>query len=483
MSRRTFQTFNPNKNRFNSEVYTCHSEEEANSLLIKSEKAYTLLQKKSNVEIYDLLVVIVDKLRDKKSSIENIYIKETGLSSDRFDSEFQRTINQTLLFAEHIISEEYILNQEFKNTTQNKFLIKKKVGVGPVLIIGASNFPLAYSTIGGDSIAALAAKNPIIVKAHPYHTGTSLLVSKIVIEALDELKFPEGSFTHFINDNYEFAQFLATHKTIKAIGFTGSFQGGQAFMKYGMDRVQPIPVFSEMGSVNPVVILKSLFQKIPGDFAKEIASAVCNDSGQFCTKPGLLFIPKVKGFKTLLSQIKNEILSFEIQPMLHPEILRNFEKKIENLKQAFTIAELIIEKHHKAQQSYYPRKSILITEITALNNQPFLEEEIFGPHLTILLYEDEQELKSQLQTLKGQLTFSIFNAPDHQEEIIKSLTEIGTRMAGRIIFNGLPTGVEVCASMQHGGPYPASSDSRFTAVGPHSIERFQRSVTFQNNRI
>ena len=126
--------------------------------MIKSEKAYNLLQKKSNVEIHDLLVVIVDKLQDKKSSIENIYIKETGISSDRFDCEFQRTINQTLLFAEHIISEEYILNQEFKNTTQNKFLIKKKVGVGPVLIIGASNFPLAYSTIGGDSIAALAAK-------------------------------------------------------------------------------------------------------------------------------------------------------------------------------------------------------------------------------------------------------------------------------------------------------------------------------------
>ena len=483
MSRRTFQTFNPKKNHFNSEVYTCHSEEDANLLLIKSEKAFSLLQKKSNDDIHCLLVAIVDKLESKKIALRNIYIEETGLSIDRFDSEFQRTINQTLLFAEYIISDSYILKQECKNETQNKLLIKKKVGIGPVLIIGASNFPLAYSTIGGDSIAALAGKNPIIVKAHPYHTGTSLLVSKIIIQVLDELKFPEGSFTHLINDNYEFGQFLATHKTIKAIGFTGSFQGGQAFMKYGIDRAQPIPVFSEMGSVNPVVILESFFKEMNHDLPKQIAYAICNDSGQFCTKPGLLFIPKVKGFKTLVTQIKDEILSFENQPMLHPEIQRNFEKKIENLKQVFTNSELTIEKHHKTKQSYYPRKSMLTTEITALKNQSVLHEEVFGPHLTILLYEDEQELETQLKTLKGQLTFSIYTASVQNETIIDSLTEIGSKMAGRIIFNGLPTGVEVCCSMQHGGPYPSSSDSRFTAVGPHSIERFQRSVTFQNNRI
>ena len=483
MSKRTFHTFNPRNNCNNDKLFLCNSKEEANILLVKAEQAFQSLQKKTNQDISALFIEIGCAMEEEKLSIKNVYKKESGLSSDRFEREFNRTIHQLNLFSSHLKSQPYSEKQEIVALTKDKILKKKKIGIGPVLIIGAGNFPLAYSTIGGDSIAALAAKNPIVVKAHPHHTGTSLTIAKIVIKILRKLNFPEGTFTHLIDDTYDLGCFLAKHKTIKAIGFTGSLKGGQAFMKYGFERPNPIPVFAEMGSSNPVVLLKSVLKQTNTSFPKEIAQSICSDSGQFCTKPGLLFVPKTEGSKSFIEDIKNEIFEFENHPMLHPEVKINFDNKIDLLKKSFRSDQLIKEKEHKDIPKHYPRKSILVADINALKEKPFVQDEVFGPHLSIILYEDEHDLPAHIKNLRGQLTLSVFGDFQKERTPMESIIEIGSIIAGRVIINGLPTGVEVSIAMQHGGPFPASSDSRYTAVGPVSIDRFQRSVTFQNNRI
>ena len=482
MSRRDFYTFNPKDNTFNTERYTCHSIEEVDQMILGASKAYHLLADKTNQEIHDLLLLIKANLISIKEDIVSIYCEESGLTRERFETEFKRTIFQLDLFAKHIITAEYISTLNREQKLNNKYLEKRKIGIGPVLVLGASNFPLAYSTIGGDSVAALAAKNPIIVKAHPFHVGTSSLVASAVQKAIKVLEFPEHTFSHVVDDGHELATYLAKHNEIKAIGFTGSQKGGEAFLKISSGRKSPIPVFAEMGSSNPVVVLESALKEDKKVLIEKITNSVCNDSGQFCTKPGLFFIPNNKETDDFIKQLKESIFEFQTRPMLHPSIQREFEKKTARLNETFGEASFFQSIPSKTS-SHFPKKSILYTSCASFSTYPFLQEEIFGPHTSIFCYSNHKELRQTLQELNGQLTFSIFGSKEKDGTILDELISVGSDKAGRIIFNDLPTGVEVATAMQHGGPYPASSDSRYTAVGTDSIARFQRSVTFQDFRI
>jgi len=481
MSRRDFCTFNPKENTFNTERYTCHSIEEANQMISGASAAYHLLADKTNREIHDLLLLIKQNLISIKEDVASMYCKESGLTRERFESEFGRTIFQLELFSKYIIEAEYIYNLNREQIVNKKRLEKRVIGIGPVLILGASNFPLAYSTIGGDSVAALASKNPIIVKAHPFHVGTSYIVANAIREAITKLDFPKNTFSHVIDDGHELAAHIAKHPDIKSIGFTGSQKGGEAFLKIANSRRSPIPVFAEMGSSNPVVLLASSLKEETEILIEKITNSVCKDSGQFCTKPGLFFIP-TNISNDFIEQLKDSIFAFEEQPMLHPSIKEEFEKKTSFLNETFGRKSFFQSKQSNTY-SHFPKKSMLYTTCVSFSTYPFLQEEIFGPHTTILSYSNHKELIQTLNELDGQLTFSIFGAKEKDGTILDKLISVATNKAGRIIFNDLPTGVEVGASMQHGGPYPASSDSRFTAVGTDSIARFQRSVTFQDLRI
>lgn len=481
MSQRTFRTFNPLKNTFNNKSHTVNTVDEVNALLDKAKEAQLILGQKTNENIGQFLLTIKDKLLEIADELQIVYCEESGLGENRFKNEFARTVDQLVLFSNYLKSKNHQSDLYSKEEIADKIFIKKKIGIGTVLILGASNFPLAYSTMGGDSIAALASKNPIIVKAHPFHAGTSSMVSTVVHEAVKEMGFPIGTFSHILDDKYDLATYTAGHEYIKAIGFTGSQLGGEAILKIANNRKNPIPVFAEMGSSNPVIILNSFLENGDTSLAKKIANSVCTDAGQFCTKPGLLFIPNNIAGVELSQEVKAEVLRFPDHPMLQPSIQRKFENSIQMIRTHFGESLFSEASRSTGVNKQFPERSILISNIKELSSHPFLQEEIFGPHVSIFHYDNESELIPVLNQLRGQLTFSIFSTK--QDAFLESLTQVGVSLAGRIIFNDMPTGVNVCASMHHGGPYPASSDSRFTAVGTDSIKRFQRSVTIQDFRI
>ena len=473
---RGFQTFNPQLNDFNPERYNSSSQEDVELALEKSHKAFLTYSKTSPTLRSDLLLQIVQELETAKSTIEVYYCSESGLSKARFEVEFTRTIFQLTSFSDFLLNNWKQL-ETFTPASHNLPSLRKiPRAIGPVLVMGSSNFPLAYSTIGGDSVAALAAGCPVIVKAHLMHVGTSLEVFKCIQSALRKLDLEEGIFQHLIDDGFEVATQLITDDRIQAIGFTGSIRGGRAIMDLANKRKSPIPVFAEMGSANPVVFLENGFEEKINFFALLFACSICNDAGQFCTKPGLFFIPKSEKGNELTARLIEEVIEHSSFFMLHPSIQNKFEqlkKERESL-----VANSLIEKKGLLE-SLQGRQAILQVNAKEFLAHNQLQEEVFGPFALIISYENSSELKTCLAKLVGQLTGTIvgdnIKSPDFEDVIDLLSTKVG-----RLILNAIPTGVRVNEAMNHGGPYPASSDSRFTAVGTQSITRFLRNLTFQN---
>lgn len=471
----SFKTFNPLKNSFNESVYISDTITEIEKKVVLATEAAKLLSQKTYEDISKFLLEIKSQMISAKEQIKNTYLTETGLDQSRFEVEFKRTIYQLSHFSDFILSENWENSHETVEHFSGKKLIKKKVGIGPILVLGASNFPLAYSTIGGDSVAALAAKCPVILKAHPYHTGTSMEVYKAICTAIDNCGFPNGTFTHVLDSGYEIATFLAQHKEIKGIGFTGSQSGGEAIINLVKSRKDEIPVFAEMGSVNPVFILDLKESRI-NDLAKKLADSVCNDRGQFCTKPGVLFIPNNKIGNILSVELKNNIIHYETGPMLHPLIRENFEAETSSIKNI--MGDLMFFESEKKAEFHVSNKVVIISE-NEFNKIEIFRKEIFGPYTTIVMYENDPI--DNLDLFDGQLTCSIFSEKINELIQNEPIYHLAIQKAGRVVIDDVPTGVSVSKNMHHGGPYPASSDSRFTAVGSDSINRFLRDVTIQQN--
>jgi NADP-dependent aldehyde dehydrogenase len=473
---RGFQTFNPQLNDFNPTRYYSSTNEEVELALDKSHKAFLSYSKSSPTLRSDFLLQIAKELETAKSTIEAFYCSESGLSKTRFEVEFTRTIFQLTSFSDFLLNNWKHL-ETFTPASHNLPSLRKiQQAIGPVLVMGSSNFPLAYSTIGGDTVAALAAGCPLIIKAHPMHVGTSLEVSKCIQSALRKLDLEEGIFQHLIDDGFEVATQLITDARIQAVGFTGSILGGRAIMDLANKRKSPIPVFAEMGSANPVVFLENGFEEKIHHFAPLFAGSICNDAGQFCTKPGLLFIPKSEKGIEFTTRLIEEVIEHSSFYMLHPSIQNKFEqlkKERESL-----VANSLIE-NKGILESLQGRQAILQVNAKEFLAHNQLQEEVFGPFALIISYENSAELKTCLAKLEGQLTGTIvgdnIKSPDFEDIIDLLSTKVG-----RLILNGIPTGVRVNEAMNHGGPYPASSDSRFTAVGTQSITRFLRNITFQN---
>lgn len=476
-SENSFKTFNPNKNQFNAPCYFLDHIDQVEKKLVSAKKAAQLLSQIKERELSIFLKKIKAELLVSKSAIHNCYCAESGLDDSRFEVEFNRTLEQLEHFSDYILSADWRNESQEMIEKGDKSFKKIKIPIGPVLVLGASNFPLAYSTIGGDSVAALAAKCPIIIKAHPYHVGTSLEVMKAIERAIEKTSFPKGTVTHVIDNRYNLAEYLTKHSTVKGIGFTGSLSGGKAIIGYAQSRNIPIPVFAEMGSTNPIIILKGNQLEKESIVANKIGFSVCNDRGQFCTKPGLIFIPKTDYGRKLCSLLKIQITTFKSGPMLHPKIKERFEGIISKIKEAsFDVHESGIEK------PFHVANTLAIIDQADFKKSPLIASEIFGPYTTVVMYDDIQVIEEYLTECKGQLTCSIFGNTDKAEEK-KKIVNLAIERVGRIIINDVPTGVVVSKAMQHGGPYPASSDSRFTAVGSASIFRFVRDVTIQENII
>lgn len=477
-----FKTLNPTNNQFNEiELIEATHEEIQNTCLI-AHKAFPKFNAIDPKKRAQLLLKIVQLLHENSSELLHWYQLESGLSEERGKIELQRTIQQLESFSTIISKENWILSsykpEEKSNGNTTQSLKKVKHGIGPVLVFGASNFPFAYSTIGGDSVAALAAGCPVILKSHPFHAILSYKVAELVLKAGELTQMPNGFFSHLNAYNHEVGKLLVLHPAIKAIGFTGSIKGGLAIRKLSQERPDEIPVFAEMGSLNPVLIFPSSIntKKDIQEITSKLADSITQSSGQFCTKPGVLFLIENKNTRDFIFELTNRLQHAEVSSLLHPTITENYNHLRNEIENIPTVTKATIDSFSNHPNIGHPQLSI--TDATTFLKNSLLQEEVFGPHCVLVSCTSFDEIFTCLSSLMGQLTVSLFSKETTSEEY-NNLFELALQKAGRIILNGVPTGVQVHAAMQHGGPYPSSSDSRFTAVGTDSINRFIRHICLQ----
>jgi NADP-dependent aldehyde dehydrogenase len=356
-------------------------------------------------------------------------------------------------------------------------LRKMLVPLGPVVVFGSSNFPFAYSTAGGDTACALAAGCPVIIKAHPAHAETSELVANAVQRAAKKCGLPEEVFIHLHGASFEVGKALVQHPLTKAVGFTGSFEGGKALFDLANQRAEPIPVFSEMGSVNPVFLLPAKLKSDTATIASMYADSITQSVGQFCTNPGILVGVEDDSLEQFKKILGKKIQKVKPAKMLHPGIAKSFIQKREKALAQESVAVAATTEFEPDENESIPT----FAEVPAKEflKNTLLHKEVFGPFSLLVKCSDLDEMAKVAHAMEGQLTCSLI-ATDEEVKANPNLVEILKDKCGRFVLNGVPTGVEVALSMHHGGPYPATTDSRFTAVGADGIKRFARPVCFQN---
>ncbi|MDV7187688.1 aldehyde dehydrogenase (NADP(+)) [Lutibacter sp. TH_r2] len=477
-----FKTFNPEQNKENNWLFAEATKIEINKAVELATEAFKVYKTISGNRKSDFLNEIANQVLLLGDELQEVYCLESGLTKERFLGERTRTLFQLRSFADLIKEGSWVEATIDVGNTERKpnskpDLRKLNIPLGPVVVFGASNFPLAYSTAGGDTASALASGCPVIVKSHPMHAGTGELVASAIIKAAEITKMPNGIFSNLNSSGIEVGQLLVKHPLVKAAGFTGSINGGRALLNLASKRKEPIPVFAEMGSVNPVVLLPNALKLKAETWAKTYANSITLGSGQFCTNPGLILGLKSEGLSTFIQNLAEEIVKIEPSCMLHPNIIGAYETKKNIVVNEEGVSTVSAAKE-KTGVNYGRQLVTTVNGKTFLNN-PTLHQEVFGPFSLVVQCEDIEELKEIISKLEGQLTGTIIsedNEVKNYDEIVLALQN----RVGRLIFNGVSTGVEVCDAMVHGGPYPASTDSRFTAVGVNSIKRWVRPFSFQN---
>ena len=405
---------------------------------------------------------------------------ETALPEQRLIGERARTVNQLKMFAE-IICEGSWLEATINRAIPDRKPLPKPdlrrmlIPLGPVVVFGASNFPLAYSVAGGDTASALAAGCPVIVKAHPAHPGTSEMVARAILSAIEATKMPNGIFS-MVHGANEISLHLVKHPLTKAVGFTGSLQGGRALFDAAATRPEPIPIYAEMGSTNPVFILPGALKKNGAAIAENFVQSFTLGVGQFCTNPGIAIGCQSDDWKNFVTRASELTKSVAPGAMLHRGILEKFESGAEKFQKTSGVN---VAAQSSAEANERAGAILFVTDAKTFREKKNLSEEVFGPSTLLVSCGTTAELEQIARGLHGQLTATI-HGTDEDLAQHKNLIAILRQKAGRLIFNQFPTGVEVCPSMQHGGPYPATTDSRTTSVGAYAIKRFARPVCFQN---
>lgn len=478
----TYTTFNPKLNIDNPHTFVEATNAEIEEAVSLAHEAYQTFQKTTGKEKAKFLRAIADEIMALDQELIDRYMSETGLPEGRAKGERGRTIGQLTMFADLVENGSWvdatIDTADLDRTPIPKQDIRKMLmPLGPVVVFGASNFPLAYSTAGGDTAAAFAAGCPVIVKSHPMHAGTGELVAIAIQKAAQKTGMPNGVFSNLNSSGIEVGVQLVEHPKVKAVGFTGSIKGGRALLDLASKRPEPIPVFAEMGSINPVLILPDALQNRGEQLAKTYAKSITLGTGQFCTNPGLILGLKSDLLTNFIQTLSENILEIEPSCMLHPAIMNNYES---NKSQALAQSGLkVTSEYQNDVATNHARQTISTVSGKTFLANPTLHQEVFGPFSIVVQCESVEELHQIIQQLEGQLTGTIIaeeNEIQHYPQLIEALRN----RVGRIIFNGVPTGVEVCPAMLHGGPYPASTDSRFTAVGIHSIKRWVRPISYQS---
>ncbi|MEL7221046.1 MAG: aldehyde dehydrogenase (NADP(+)), partial [Bacteroidota bacterium] len=427
------------------------------------------------------LQTIADEIETLGDNLVSCAMAESGLPEGRIKGEIGRTCNQLRLFA-NLVKEGSWVNAVVDEGIPDRQpmpradIRKMSVPLGPVAIFTASNFPLAFSTAGGDTASALAAGCPVIVKGHPSHLGTNDLVANAISNAIKQCNLPKGVFSSLVG-GIETGQNLVQHPLVKAVGFTGSYKGGKALFDLANSRPEPIPVYAEMGSNNPIFILPEKLKSNAARLAINIASSVNLGAGQFCTNPGILVIQKDNSTAIFLEQLIAAFSKLEPATMLNEGIYKAYSDRKKKCINTTGVSALFEKKNDDNKWEGAPTLATVSASHFLANEN--LQEEVFGPFNLVVICEDENEFKAIANNLPGQLTATLM-ATNEELERSSHLVDILSQKAGRVIFNGVPTGVEVCYAMHHGGPFPSTSNGMYTSVGTDAIQRFVRPVSFQN---
>jgi len=480
----TFNAVNPSTGKPLEPSYYEATFHEVDQAFQAAEKAFWVYCQTRPVERAAFLDKIAEKIVALGEPLIERCHQETGLPEARLTSERGRTVYQLKLFAE-VVREGSWVEARIDTAIPDRKPIPKPdirqmlIPLGPVGIFGASNFPLAFSTAGGDSASALAAGCSIVVKAHPAHPGTSELVAQAIVKAAQETDMPEGIFSMVHGHSAAVGRAVVKHPLARAIGFTGSYAGGKALYDAAVRREEPIPVYAEMGSTNPVFILPGALKERGESIAQNLVGSVTLGVGQFCTNPGLVFLIKhgesdpetfVKKTAEVLSTVPDGI-------MLTGKIKEAYDSGID----AFTRLEgvEVAARGTKEEGGCRGIPHLLQTTAQTFKKNPRLAEEVFGPSTLVITAFNKEDLINAASVLKGQLTATI-HCTDKDLEDYRELVGLLERKVGRLIMNGFPTGVEVCPSMHHGGPFPATTDSRTTSVGTGAMKRFARPLCYQD---
>lgn len=439
---------------------------------------YRLIKPPKKISFLNLIADTIDKQRIQLSIIAG---KETSLPHNRLETEINRTINQLRLFADLLKEGTWVrriidVAEPERKPLPKPDLRQMQIPIGPVAVFGAGNFPFAYSVCGGDTVAALAAGCSVIYKVNPGHPQTSKEVARIVIESANQTGLPDGVFSMVEGTSHETGLNLVMHPLIKAVGFTGSFKGGRALYEACAAREEPIPVYAEMGSTNPVFLLPEILSLKGEEIARTLADSNTSSVGQFCTNPGIMIAQEAGDTKKYYDAFSKVIRETPSSRMLTEAIYKSFDKHMKDVtgKKEIKVAAVANDRTMGNAQAH-----MFISSGENFLNDRQLWEEMFGPSSVQVTVKSKAEMMKIAASLQGQLTASVWGTDNDLKNNIDLIRMLELK-AGRIIINGVPTGVEVSAAMNHGGPYPATTDSKFTSVGTQSIYRFTRPVCFQN---
>ena len=478
----TFQAFDPSTGeKLEPKYYSASSEDLAAAVRLAAD-AFPKYSRVSGRDKAAFLRTIADRIDGLVETLVERTVQETALPAARVRGETARTSGQLRLFAAVVEEGSWVNARIDPALPDRKPLPRPDLRsmlrpLGPVAVFSASNFPIAFSVVGGDTASALAAGNPVIVKAHAAHPGTSELIGNAVRESVREHGLPEGVFSMLYDAGYEIGTELVQHPEIKAVGFTGSRAGGQALIKAASQRAEPIPFYAEMSSVNPVFILSGALRERRDEIAAGLAASFTMGSGQFCTKPGIVLLKADAQAEQFTAKLADHVAGSPDFMLLTAGIQSAYTRgAAERAKIAG--ANKFAEGKSASGSGYRVSALAFTTEARTLAENPSLADELFGPSTLIANYSDDSELLTIARNLEGHLTATVHGT---KEDLVEhaELLQVLERKVGRVIINGFPTGVEVSHAMVHGGPYPATSDLRTTSVGTQAIYRFARPVCYQ----
>lgn len=473
----TYHTVNPKTNQENEHTFHEATKEEVEKAVEKASSVFEIYKKTTGKKRAAFLEAIAAEIEALGDVLIEAFMKESALPEGRAKGECARTVAQLRSFSEMLEEGSWV--EAIITQAEGKPDLRRMLEpIGPVAVFGASNFPLAFSTAGGDTASALAAGCPVVVKSHPLHAETGELVSSAIIKAAKKNGMPDGVFSNLNSSGIEVGQWLVGHPGIKAVGFTGSIKGGTALCQLAANREEPIPIYAEMGSVNPVVALPSAVKDKADHWAEQYAGSITAGTGQFCTNPGLILGISGSEFDMFVQKLGEAVKKIEPTCMLHPNIKTQYDRsKAEVLSQPGF--EEVGTYSGELEGNFAQQNVISVDAEVFLKNKAF-HKEVFGPFSVVVRCKDKEQLTEVLSKLEGQLTGTILNTDQNElKDFSESIDALKSRV-GRLIYNSVPTGVDVSPAMTHGGPFPATSDSKFTSVGLTAVKRWVRPISYQD---